>query len=65
MQVFLFNETGNAGIYPLSLHDALTISALTRLGIASLDLLVITHADEDHVGAGGALADRALRSRAP
>ncbi|MCB9727975.1 MAG: DNA internalization-related competence protein ComEC/Rec2 [Deltaproteobacteria bacterium] len=34
------------------------VPALTRLGIARIDLLVITHADHDHVGAAAALADR-------
>lgn len=34
------------------------VPALTRLGIARLDLLIITHADHDHVGAAAALAER-------
>lgn len=34
------------------------VPALTRLGVARLDLLVITHADHDHVGAAAALAER-------
>jgi competence protein ComEC len=34
------------------------VPALTRLGVARLDLLIITHADHDHVGAAAALAER-------
>lgn len=34
------------------------VPALTRLGVARLDLLVITHGDHDHVGAAAALAER-------
>ncbi|MGM0575513.1 MAG: DNA internalization-related competence protein ComEC/Rec2 [Myxococcota bacterium] len=34
------------------------VPALTRLGVDRLDLLVVTHADRDHVGAGARLARR-------
>ena len=34
------------------------LPALTRLGAGRLELLIVTHADRDHVGAGRALAER-------
>ena len=57
-QTVLIDTGGRIGRSSASLARRRLVPALTRRGIARLDLLVITHADADHVGAAAALLAR-------
>jgi competence protein ComEC len=46
-----------------ALAERTLVPALAALGVARLDLLVITHADLDHIGGAAALAERVPVSR--
>lgn len=55
------------GAGPVALVDTgddeeLLLRCLDLLGVDRIDLLVLTHFDRDHVGAVGAVADRAVRA---